>query len=433
VSNAIRTLKVVDGQPMPSASWDVEENTLLGRLTWPDGPAYPVSFPVPMAPSSVDEHLRDMVSGILSQFFAYYDNDRRNLINAYLPNATFSVSALPNTPPRQVTTQYQPEKGAPASSGLLKNLQGSAENGMSRNLKALAGAHAREVSLHVGHSSILRLFENLPPSKHPLQDGSKFVFDATLLPDMGMGDMLEVTVHGEFLEPIMNVLFSFTRSLVFITAGAGSTAEKIGMNVLVMSDILTLRRLSASSVWTPGPMMSQGDEWARKHWPSRNANGPVARVNAPPRPAPAPVQAQPALTSFQAAPAPNPFQAPAPTPFQQPPAAFQQPTQQPPTGFAAPQPQQPQMPPPQPTPVQQPPAPAPTPAGPTEVPPELESLPPAQRELAMAFSNITGLVAPATLSVLGENGWDGDAAYAKLLEVKDAIPGEWWIGGMPRI
>jgi nuclear RNA export factor len=39
----------------------------------------------------------------------------------------------------------------------------------------------------------------------------------------------------------------------------------------------------------------------------------------------------------------------------------------------------------------------------------------------MAFSNVTGLVLPATLSVLGENAWDGDAAFAKLMEVKVRI------------
>ncbi|KZP00468.1 hypothetical protein CALVIDRAFT_560439 [Calocera viscosa TUFC12733] len=433
VANAIRTLKVVDGQPMPSASWDIEENSHLGRAAWPDGQPFAVSFPVPMAPSSVDEHLRDMIGGILSQFFAFYDNDRKNLINAYHSSATFSVSTLPNTPPRQIPSEYKPERGTPASSALLKNLQGTIDRGMSRNLKYVTSAQSREVSLHTGHSSILELFDTLPPSRHPLQDGSKFVFDATLLPDMGMGDMLEVSVHGEFLEPIMNVVFSFNRTIIFVTAGAGSTAEKIGMNVLVMSDILAVRRPSPSTVWTPGPIISQGDEWTRNRWPSRTNNPAAARVNAPAR-APAPVPVQPAPQPLQAAPVPNPFQAPAPTAFQQPaPTSFQQP-QQPAPGFATPQPQQLPMQPPQPTPapaVQQPPA--PTPAGPAEIPPELESLTPAQRELAMAFSGVTGLIIPATLSVLGENGWDGDAAYSKLLEVKSAIPGEWWIGGAPNI
>ncbi|KZT52235.1 hypothetical protein CALCODRAFT_502531 [Calocera cornea HHB12733] len=435
VANAMRTLKVVDGQPIPGASWDIEESTQVGRGTWPEGQSYPVSFPVTMAPSSVDEHLREMIGGILSQFFAFYDNDRKSLIHAYHPEATFSVSALPHTPPRRtLNNDYKPEKGTLATGGLLKNLSTTPGAGMYRNLRNIAGAHARERSLHVGHRSILEIFETLPPSKHPLQDGSKFVFDATLLPDMGSGDMLEVTVQGEFLEPIMNVVFSFARAFVLVTAGAGSTAEQIGMNVLVMSDILELRRPTPSTVWTPGPMVSQGDAWAQSNW-SRQSNQPVvARGQGAQARAPPPVAAQPAPTPYQPAPAPNSFQAPA---FQQPPAPnpFGQP-QQPTQTFAAPQPQQPPMQPPQPTaapPVQPPPAPAPTPAGPAEIPPEMQSLTPAQRELAMAFSGVTGLVIPATLSVLGENGWDGDAAFAKLLEVKSAIPGEWWIGGAPKI
>ncbi|EJU05012.1 NTF2-like protein [Dacryopinax primogenitus] len=427
VANAIRSLKVVDGQPIPGATWDIQENTQIGRRAWPDGQAYPISYPLPMASSSVDEHLRDMIGGILSQFFAFYDNDRERLINAYHPSATFSFTALPSLPPRQIAIRYQPEKGTAASPPLLRNMQTTIR---SRDLRFATGAQQRAAGLHVGHVSILQLFNDLPPSQHPLQDGSKFVFDATLLPDMGTGDMLEVSVHGEFTEPHTDVVFSFTRAFVFVTAPPGSSAEKIGMNVLVMSDMLMIRRTTSSSIWTPGPMITQEEEWMRKPW-SRGLPAPPRGNTAPPAATITTIPSQPAANPFQAVPSSNAFGMPAPpATFQQQPA-FQQP-QLMSTGFAVSQPQQPPQQIPLP-PGQQPPTAGPTLNGPAEVPPEMASLTPGQRELATTFSNVTGLVIPATLSVLSENAWDGDAAYAKLLEVKTAIPAEWWIGGQSKI
>jgi hypothetical protein len=76
-------------------------------------------------------------------------------------------------------------------------------------------AAKQRTTLHLGGEDIIKTLASLPPTRHPLEEASKFVFDAWTQPailDDG-GEALFVSVHGEFAEgKRSNSLFRITPS-----------------------------------------------------------------------------------------------------------------------------------------------------------------------------------------------------------------------------
>jgi len=233
----------------------------------------PRNFPVEMKEGFVDPAAQGIVPEFLSKFFSLYDTSRKDLVHAYAASARITVTTNFQLPPRAKVEGWQHSKEMPNQKSLNRDVLGKRitdRNLMRRGTKI--------PSIYTGHSEIQDVLSKLPKTTHPLQDASKFVFDAWVLPNTGVLEaivgtsnpatpgiagaqaalqgekpeaLLWIQVHGQFAEAPSEGIRSFDRIFLVAPAAPGSAAANAGWPCVILSDMITLRHFSHPKAWSP--------------------------------------------------------------------------------------------------------------------------------------------------------------------------------------
>ncbi|SNX83197.1 related to mRNA export factor mex67 [Melanopsichium pennsylvanicum] len=375
VLSKFRNLTLLDQKPVtPTESGFANLPSSGGKSKKVDADAAQVplrNFPVPNKPGFVDEAAGSIMPNFLSQYFTLYDSDRSQLSEAYAPLAQFSFCLNVVPPPRARAAGFI--HTMPHQKEL--NFDRYLDNG-NRNLMRVHTPKARHQSLHHGVASILACLRKLPKTSHPLNDASKFVVDAWVLPNNVIGARLKgeerpeallyINVHGEYAEVPKKGIRSFDRTFAVAPTPPDSPAAAAGWPCVILSDQLVVRHYSSPSAWAPDSL-------------------PTGDVNAEQQQA-----LQAARQNGQASVVP----------------------QQP--GVAAPGS------------VENPTA----PGSATALPPHLQNQAPAagineqQHAMSLQLATQTGLIYPFAVQCLQENGWDYNLALSNFqnLKASNAIP-----------
>lgn len=156
-----------------------------------------MQFCAKLVPSSLPEC--SVRSELKVRFFPIWDNDRAQSLPAYSPTATTSISG--NTL-RSRSYHYDILKRSDGSRPLPANFE-KWTNLPGRNL--LRGCDKVELRMETlkspaNQGKLLRWWQSVPPSKHPLDDPRKWNIDAWVLDGSGVDTRLCAMVQGEFLE-----------------------------------------------------------------------------------------------------------------------------------------------------------------------------------------------------------------------------------------
>jgi len=195
-----------------------------------------------------------IVGQFLTKFFTCFDNDRTSLLPAYAPNALFSYSANTAIPTRARIEGHHTSKDMPNQTKLEWKQWLEKSRNLSRVGRSLEKAAK---TLFANSNDIVAFVQNLPKTQHDLQGAAdKFSLDAWPVDSVLQGGqpVLFLSVHGQFAEaPSMGVR-SFDRSFMVAAAPEGSQAKLAGWDVVILSDLLTIRNFSSPQAWTPGPL-----------------------------------------------------------------------------------------------------------------------------------------------------------------------------------
>lgn len=187
---------------------------------------------------SENSDIGNIAGNFLSTFFDLYDKDRSQLLPLYDEQSTFTIS-LNITSLRQV--------GGPGNSS-SRNTSTHPWNDyipLSRNLTRVSSVNSKVSRLNVGPQAIASVFQKLPPTEHDLKSPEKFAVDVWSVKDIrAVGDQaIMIFVHGEFVQLNNRAVHSFDRSLVVLPGPNG--------NMIVSSDMLTIRPYSGNDGWKP--------------------------------------------------------------------------------------------------------------------------------------------------------------------------------------
>jgi nuclear RNA export factor len=220
------TLKLLDGEELlDEIEFGVEETKKL-----------PASVKTGFSDSEIS---LTTAQGFLGAFFEHFDGNRSLLGNFYDANSCFSLSISNN----------------PSNSKLDRNAYENLFKSWlpkSRNLIRVKQADKRFSTLQIGVENIINTFNQLPATKHPLEEPPekrRFVFD-TYQQGSGPTVYLYVYLHGEFaLAGNPNSKRSFDRTFVLVPAVPGSRASMAGLPVTIINDSMTIRTYSNNYAW----------------------------------------------------------------------------------------------------------------------------------------------------------------------------------------
>ncbi|KAG9096030.1 nuclear mRNA export, poly(A)+RNA binding protein [Ceratobasidium sp. UAMH 11750] len=270
-------LDMLDQESIIKIGFDVTLPEITERTaTAGKNPEWPAStsFLVDMKAGFMGPGIEATTVEFLTKYYTLFDSSRSQLMPAYSPSATFSLSLNTSIPPRARIRGYH---------GHLprqKELQWKPWMDVgSRNLMRVAKLDKTTTFLRSTSAEVIKALEELPKTKHDVtgtggavveMNGSpvgspaagKFVVDAFtcmgVLPGEGdAGIVLFVNVHGEFAEEPSGGLRSFDRVFVLAPAPPDSSAHAAGWMVTILSDQLTVRGYSANEAWVPGPIVVQ--------------------------------------------------------------------------------------------------------------------------------------------------------------------------------
>ncbi|CAD6921078.1 unnamed protein product [Tilletia laevis] len=236
----------------------------------------PRNFPVEMKEGFVDPAAQSIVPDFLSKYFSLYDTSRPDLLPAYAQSARISVTTNFALPPRAKVEGWQHSKEMPNQKKLNRDMLGGKQL-VDRNLMRRG---TKVPHLNTGHKDILDVLSRLPRTTHPLQDASKFVFDAWLVPNAGvleavvgtshpaggsgsgssapvsgLGEkpeaLLWIQVHGQFAEAPSDGVRSFDRLFLVAPVTPQSEAANAGWPCVILSDLITFRHFSHPKAWAP--------------------------------------------------------------------------------------------------------------------------------------------------------------------------------------
>ena len=335
------------------------------------------NFPVQLRPGFMDGDAGRVTPDFLSMFFARFDTDRAALRHAYSSTACFSFNLNSAAPPRARAARLVHTMPKQKSLTLDRYIDLGSRNILkSHNTKSLLR------SLHQGPDAIIAVLLRLPRTTHPLNDPSKFVVDAWVLPNVDVqariapdncpDALLFICVHGEYAEAPSEGVRSFDRTFLVAPAMPGTDAAQHGWPCTIVSDELTVRHYSLPDAWRVDSLPT----------------GPVSEADAA-------AAAAATAGGTPGAPVAGTPSAPAP-------------------GAAAPG------------------APAPGPASSSALPPQLQTqepmpgLTPEQHQLSLQLAAQTRLTYPFAVQCLQENAWDTSRALANFgaLQSTGAIPAE---------
>ncbi|KAJ9478247.1 mRNA export factor MEX67 [Pseudozyma hubeiensis] len=249
------------------------------------------NFPIGNKPGFVDAEAGAIMPNFLSKFFTLYDSDRNQLSEAYAPLAQFSYCLNVVPPPRARAAGFL--HTMPHQKEL--NFDRYQDNG-NRNLMRVHTPKGRNLSLHHGVGSILATFRKLPKTSHPLNDASKFVVDAWVLPNNVIGARLKgeerpeallyINVHGEYAEAPSQGIRSFDRTFAVAPVPPDSSAAAAGWPCVILSDQLVVRHYSSPSAWALDSLPT-GEVTAEQTQALQSAQQGVQAPPATPTPGPA--------------------------------------------------------------------------------------------------------------------------------------------------
>ncbi|TKY87089.1 hypothetical protein EX895_003766 [Sporisorium graminicola] len=259
VLSKFRQLTMLDQKPVTETESGFANLPSSGKSKKVDADAAQVplrNFPVPNKPGFVDAEAGAIMPNFLSKFFTLYDSDRNQLSEAYAPLAQFSFCVNVVPPPRARAAGFL--HTMPHQKEL--NFDRYQDNG-NRNLMRVHTPKNRHTSLHHGVGSILACLRKLPKTSHPLNDASKFVVDAWVLPNTVIGARLQgeerpeallyINVHGEYAEAPSQGIRSFDRTFAVAPVPPDSPAAAAGWPCVILSDQLVVRHYSSPSAWAP--------------------------------------------------------------------------------------------------------------------------------------------------------------------------------------
>ncbi|SAM80643.1 related to mRNA export factor mex67 [Ustilago bromivora] len=375
VLSKFRTLTMLDQKPVTPTESAFANLPTTGKSKKMDADAAQVplrNFPVPNKPGFVDADAGAIMPSFLSKFFMLYDTDRSQLTEAYAPLAQFSFCLNVVPPPRARAAGFL--HTMPHQKEL--NFDRYQDNG-NRNLMRIRTPKVRHQSLHHGAGSILACMKRLPKTSHPLNDASKFIVDAWVLPNNAIGARLKgeerpeallfINVHGEYAEAPSQGVRSFDRLFTVAPTPPDSPAAAAGWPCVILSDQLVVRHYSSPSAWAPDSLPT-GEVTAEQTQDLQAAQQQQQSGGA--------VQPQPGISAA--------------------------------------------------TPV----AAAPVGVNGAALPPHLQNQAPAagineqQHAMSLQLATQTGLIYPFAVQCLQENGWDYNLAFTNFqsLEASNAIP-----------
>lgn len=195
-----------------------------------------------------------IVGQFLTKFFTCFDNDRNALVPVYAPNALFSYSANTSIPTRARIEGHHTSKEMPNQTKLEWKQWLEKSRNLSRVGRSLEKAAK---TLFANSSDIVTCMQRLPKTQHDLLGAAdKFSLDAWPVDSVLQGGqaILFLSVHGQFTEEPSKGVRSFDRAFMVAAAPEGSQAKLAGWDVVILSDLLTIRNFSSPQAWTPGPL-----------------------------------------------------------------------------------------------------------------------------------------------------------------------------------
>ncbi|KAJ2926056.1 hypothetical protein H1R20_g11039, partial [Candolleomyces eurysporus] len=250
------SLEVLDSEPVAQISFGVQQAAAAIPVKKPDA----TTFPYPMSGSFITGVDGGLVSNFLVRFFALFDNQRDQLVDAYDPQASFSFSVNTTIPIRARIQGLHTSKELPNQRKLEWSPWLGGGEGGSRNLNRMHGGLERAVkSLHIGGEAAVKAVQSLPGTRHDIGGPpEKFCLEAFPVPlgaNAGMG--LLVALHGQFTELPADGVRSFDRTFLLAPAPDGSRAKLNGWDVVILSDQLTIRAYSSPEAWKSGDLLVQ--------------------------------------------------------------------------------------------------------------------------------------------------------------------------------
>lgn len=177
------SIQVLDSQKvLEEISFDIGESS-VNR----------VELPLEVKQGFFDNDVTSGTAGsFLQRFFQLFDDSRSALLDLYDPTSIFTLHINPNPPPHRSQTRRREDFEAWWNHN--------------RNHSRFTHGAKRESLIYIGNQDIIRVFANLPQTRHPLNNPEKFVVDAWQTTDYYVGEvaekkpMLFINVHGEFTE-----------------------------------------------------------------------------------------------------------------------------------------------------------------------------------------------------------------------------------------
>lgn len=254
----------------------------------------PTVFDAQMGGPIMQAGVQETTNTFLFKYFTMFDQNRAALVDAYAPNATFSVSINTAVPARARISRFFIELPH------QKQLNWEAWKPLSRNLTRMrnTGDNAAH-RLFTSPEEIIKALQRVPQTKHDIANGgSTFIAESWIVSSVLSFDTLLVTVHGQFTELPAQGQRSFDRTFILAPAAPDSKARQNGWEVVIVSEQLHIRNYSSHEAWAPGPITVQTDEGEKPAAPApAPASVPVpAAAAAPPIQAvqPAPIASEPA-------------------------------------------------------------------------------------------------------------------------------------------
>ncbi|MES1913268.1 MAG: hypothetical protein MHM6MM_005470 [Cercozoa sp. M6MM] len=190
VSRALPALQQLDGAPL---------RPIIALPVPPSLKAQMIGFSAPTPkPSFFGGNVKPVVLQTLQMFFQLFDGDRGQLLDWYLDCSSFSLTCTASS--KKVSKQHMhvERSYAPLNANALKD-------------SIIKQLHTR---VSRARFAIIEAMRKLPPTKHDL---GFCVVDAMPLPTRRQGTLLQVVVHGQFMETDVKVMREFSRVLLLVS------------------------------------------------------------------------------------------------------------------------------------------------------------------------------------------------------------------------
>ncbi|CCH42961.1 mRNA export factor MEX67 [Wickerhamomyces ciferrii] len=129
-----------------------------------------------------DSEIQTLSTQFVSNFLQFWDSDRTQLLQLYSPQSQFSISVDSSVPNDSNASQISFGYYIP----------------ISRNLSRVSSERTRQQRLGTGPESILKLFQNIPKTKHSLTSNPElYSMEAWRFPQV---NGFIISLHGEFEE-----------------------------------------------------------------------------------------------------------------------------------------------------------------------------------------------------------------------------------------